>query len=251
MNPLSVSLSKRSFLGWLGALPVGLAAMKLVSGGGIAPAMAAEAEKVSGPFTLPKLPYAYNALSSAIDAKTMEIHHSKHHQAYIDKLNEEVSKDARLKGKSLEDIMKNVSKYATAVRNNAGGHWNHSFFWENMSPTASEPSPELMKAIEDTYGTFDNFKKEFEEAGTKQFGSGWVWLIVTSELTVEIQTTPNQDNPLMDVAELGGDPILGNDVWEHAYYLKYQNKRADYLKSWWKVVNWAKVSERFSALKAV
>jgi len=247
----NITLSKRAFLGWLAAVPAGLAMLKF-SGAGISPAYAAtpaSAPATTGPFTLPKLPYATGALAKAIDKQTMEIHHGKHHQAYIDNLNKEVAKDAKLKGKSLDDIVKNISKYNKAVRNNAGGHWNHSFFWENMSPQPSAPSEELMKYIADSFGDFDRFKKAFEEAGTKQFGSGWVWLIVTSEITLEIVTTPNQDNPLMDVVELGGTPILGNDVWEHAYYLRYQNKRGDYLKNWWNVVNWAKVSGNFEKAK--
>lgn len=242
MDILNLPFSKRRFLGFLGAVPVGLAALKFT---GVAPAIAAEAPKVSGPFTLPKLPYAFDALSSAIDAKTMEIHHGKHHQAYVDKLNAEVEKDARLKGKSLDDILKNISKYSEGTRNNAGGHWNHSLFWETMSPTVSEPSPELMKAVSDSFGTLEDMKKQFEEAGAKQFGSGWVWLIINKDGKLEIVSTPNQDTPLMDDAKVKGTPILGNDVWEHAYYLRYQNKRADYLKAWWNVVNWGAVSKRY------
>lgn len=252
MGPLNAKLSKRHFIGWMGAAPLGLAALKLVSGEGIASAMAAEvpALPASGPFTLPKLPYAYNALSSVIDAKTMELHHGKHHQAYVDNLNKEVAKDESLNGKSLEAILASVSKYPPAVRNNAGGHWNHSFFWEIMSPKKSAPSEELSKAITDAFGSMDDMKKKFEEAGTKQFGSGWAWLIVNKSGKLEITSTPNQDNPLMDDAKTKGTPILGNDVWEHAYYLRYFNKRADYLKAWWNVVNWEKVSEQYTAAKA-
>ncbi len=251
MDIVSTRLSKRSFLGWLAAAPVGLVAFKFINGEGvITPAIAAEAPKTSGPFTLPKLPYATSALSAAIDQQTMELHHGKHHQAYIDNLNKEVAKDSKLKGKSLDDIIANISKYNTAVRNNGGGHWNHSFFWEIMSPTASEPSAELMTAINEAFGSLEGMKTKFEEAGTKQFGSGWAWLIVNKSGKLEITSTPNQDNPLMDDAKVKGSPILGNDVWEHAYYLKYFNKRADYLKAWWKVINWSKVSEHYTAAKA-
>lgn len=201
-----------------------------------------------GPFALPELGYAYNALEPSIDAKTMEIHLTKHHQAYIDKLNTEVANTAPLQGKSIEDIVTNISKYNKAVRNNAGGHWNHSFFWRLMGPEdqRGEPSPELKAAIEKKFGSIDKFKEEFEKAGVGQFGSGWAWLIKNSKGELEITSTPNQDNPLMDDAKVKGTPILGNDVWEHAYYLKYQNKRADYLKNWWKVVNWKHVSENFA-----
>ena len=244
-------LSKREFMGYVAAVPVGLAAFRGWGGEGlIAPAVAAdEVAPTNGAFTLPNLPYAYGALSAAIDAKTMELHHGKHHQAYVDNLNKEVEQDARLKNKSLEDILKNVSKYSEAVRNNGGGHWNHSFFWNIMSQTASEPSVELATAINDTFGSMDNMKTKFEEAGKGRFGSGWAWLIVNRDGKLEITSTPNQDNPLMDDAKVKGTPILGNDVWEHAYYLRYQNKRADYLKAWWKVVNWTKVSGLYAGAK--
>lgn len=211
----------------------------------IAPAMAAE---VKNAFSLPKLPYAFDALAPVIDAKTMEIHHGKHHQTYVDNLNKEVAANKELEGKSLADIVANISKYNTAVRNNAGGHWNHTFFWEIMTAQkdSGKPSAELAKAINDAFGSEDEFKAAFEKAGTGRFGSGWVWLIVNDAGKLEVISTPNQDNPLMDVAEKKGAPILGNDVWEHAYYLNYQNKRADYLKAWWSVVNWTKVSEHYA-----
>lgn len=207
----------------------------------------AHAEK----FTLPELPYAYSALEPVIDAKTMEIHHSKHHQAYIDKLNGEVEKTKELQGKSLDDIVKNVSSFNTVVRNNAGGHWNHTFFWGLLTTPkeGGKPSAELQKAIEESFGSFDAFKTEFENAGVARFGSGWVWLIVGQDGKLKVTSTPNQDNPLMDVAETKGAPILGNDVWEHAYYLKHQNKRADYLKGWWEVVNWEVVSGLYAEAK--
>jgi len=211
-------------------------------------AHAADAPAVAGPFTLPPLPYAPTALEPAIDAKTMSLHHDKHHQAYVDKLNAEVAKDDQLKNKSLDDIIANVSRYNMAVRNNGGGHWNHSFFWPLMVKGGSKPSDALAKDIADTFGSMEKFQGEFEKAGAGQFGSGWVWLIVNKDGKLEITSTPNQDNPLMDDAKVKGTPILGNDVWEHAYYLKYQNKRPDYLKAWWSVVNWAKASEHYLAL---
>lgn len=245
MNFAAAKLSKRTFLGYLAAVPVGLAALKFVGGEGISPALAESPPKPTGPFTLPNLPYATGALSAAIDKQTMEIHHGKHHLAYIDNLNKEVKAASALQGKSLEDIIANVSKYSMPVRNNAGGHWNHSFFWGIMSAQPSAPSAELTNAINASFGSLDAMKAKFEEAGTKQFGSGWAWLIV-KDGKLEITSTPNQDNPLMNDAKVKGTPILGNDVWEHAYYLRYQNKRGDYLKNWWKIVNWAKVSQLYA-----
>lgn len=212
-------------------------------------AVFATAENPSGPFTLPKLGYEYGALAPVIDAKTMETHLTKHHQAYVDKLNAEVATDKKLNGKSLDEIVANISSYNTTVRNNAGGHWNHSFFWKIMAPASQsgEPSAELKAAIDKKFGSMEEFKSQFEKAGGDRFGSGWVWLIKNAAGDLEIVSTPNQDNPLMDVAEKKGTPILGNDVWEHAYYLTYQNKRADYLKNWWKVVNWKQVSDNYAA----
>lgn len=211
------------------------------------PAVAQTPDK-SGAFALPELPYAANALEPVIDAQTMETHHGKHHKAYVDNLNKEVAANADLSGKSLEDIVTKVSSYNMAVRNNAGGHWNHSFFWQLMAPQdkSGKPSAELEKAIVDSFGSMDKFKEEFEKAGTTRFGSGWAWLIVGQDGKLKVTSTPNQDNPLMDVAEVKGTPVLGNDVWEHAYYLKYQNKRADYLKAWWGVVNWDQVSKNYA-----
>lgn len=195
-------------------------------------------------FSLPALPYATDALTPFIDAQTMEIHHGKHHMAYVNNLNVEVLKDSRLAGKSLEEIMASISTYNTAVRNNAGGHWNHTFFWNIMAPPASagKLSGSLEQALTKSFGSVDKFKEAFEKAGTSQFGSGWVWLVVTPDKKLAITSTANQDNPLMDNAAVKGTPILGNDVWEHAYYLAYQNKRGDYLKSWWSVVNWPHVT---------
>ncbi|MPT47045.1 MAG: superoxide dismutase [Sphingobium sp.] len=206
------------------------------------------APKVEGAFTLPALPYAADALNPAIDAQTMTIHHGLHHQAYVTALNNAVAADPALKGQSLEALVAKAGTLPAVVRNNAGGHWNHSFFWKSMAPVAQsgQPSPQLLAAITAKWGSLDAFKKEFQDAGLKRFGSGWVWLIRDAQGNLAITSTPNQDNPLMDVAEVKGTPLLGNDVWEHAYYLKYQNKRGDYLSNWWQVVNWQKVSERFA-----
>jgi len=197
-------------------------------------------------FTLPNLPYAYDALEPHIDAKTMEIHHTKHHQAYVNNLNAAVEKAPELQGKSLDDLMKGINSVPesvrTAVRNNGGGHWNHSMFWELMGPgKGGEPTGKLADAIKSAFGDFTKFKEQFAAAGAGRFGSGWAWLINDGG-TLSITSTPNQDNPLMD----GKTAILGLDVWEHAYYLKYQNKRPDYIAAWWNVVNWEAVAQRFS-----
>lgn len=207
----------------------------------------AAAGQPAASFRLDPLPYAANALEPAIDAQTMTIHHGKHHQAYVDNLNKAVAADPALKGQSLEHLVAKAGALPAAVRNNAGGHWNHSFFWQTMAPAAQAgtPSPALKAAIDAKFGSLDKFKEEFAKAGTARFGSGWVWLIVGADGKLAITSTPNQDNPLMDVAEVKGTPILGNDVWEHAYYLKYQNRRGDYLNGWWQVVNWKTVSDRF------
>ena len=197
-------------------------------------------------YTLPDLPYAYDALEPTIDKATMEFHHDKHHQAYVDKVN------AALEGgewadKPIEEVLRNLDKLgdkATAVRNNGGGHYNHSLFWEWMSPDGGgEPSGALADAIQSAFGSFSDFQAKFKETGVNQFGSGWAWLIHDGS-GLAVVGTPNQDNPISE----GKTPLLGVDVWEHAYYLKYQNKRPDYLDAWWNVVNWAKVSEGFSAV---
>lgn len=199
-------------------------------------------------FTLAPLPYAYEALEPHIDTETMKIHHDKHHQAYVDNLNKAVAGTDN-ENKSLEDLVKNAGSISPAVRNNGGGHWNHTFFWDSLAGNAGgAPSGKLADAINTAFGSFDAFKEKFNAAGTTRFGSGWAWLIV-KDGKLEVSSTPNQDNPLMDVAEVKGNPILGADVWEHAYYLKYQNKRADYLAAFWNVVNWKKVEERFEASK--
>lgn len=198
-------------------------------------------------FTLDPLPYAYEALEPHIDTLTMQIHHDKHHQAYIDNLNKAVAGTDN-ETKSLEDLVKAAGSISPAVRNNGGGHWNHSFFWQSLAANAGgAPSGKLAEAINEAFGSFEAFKEKFAAAGMTRFGSGWAWLIF-KDGKLEVISTPNQDNPLMDVAEVKGTPVLGADVWEHAYYLKYQNKRADYLAAFWNVVNWNKVAERFSEI---
>lgn len=197
-------------------------------------------------FTLPELPYAYNALEPHIDARTMEIHHSKHHNAYVTNLNAAVA-GTEADGKSLEELVAHISKYPAAVRNNGGGHWNHSFFWQIMGPNAGgAPSGALADAINAQLGGFDKFKEDFAKAGATRFGSGWAWLSVNADKKLVVSSTPNQDNPLMDVAEVKGTPILGVDVWEHAYYLHYQNRRPDYLSAFFNVINWTEVEKRYA-----
>lgn len=199
-------------------------------------------------FTLPALPYAHDALEPHIDTMTMQIHHGKHHQAYVDNLNKAIAGTPN-ENKSLEELVQVAGSISPAVRNNGGGHWNHTFFWESLSGKGSgKPSGKLADDINTAFGSFDAFKEKFNNAGLTRFGSGWAWLIV-KDGKLEISSTPNQDNPLMDVAEVKGTPLLGVDVWEHAYYLKYQNKRAEYLNAFWNVVNWDKVSERYAAAK--
>jgi Fe-Mn family superoxide dismutase len=199
-------------------------------------------------FTLPALPYAHDALEPHIDTTTMQIHHGKHHQAYVDNLNKAIAGTPN-ENKTLEELVKAAGNISPAVRNNGGGHWNHSFFWEILGPKAGgTPSGAIGEAINSTFGSFDSFKEKFSAAGIGRFGSGWAWLIV-KDGKLEISSTPNQDNPLMDVAEVKGKPVLGVDVWEHAYYLKYQNRRPDYLTNIWNVINWSKVAEHFAAAK--
>ena len=197
-------------------------------------------------FELPKLPYSFNALEPHIDARTMEIHHGKHHQAYVTNLNNAIA-GTETEKMSIEDICKNISKFQPVVRNNGGGHYNHSLFWTVMKQGGGgNPSGKLGDAINASFGTFEEFKTKFNNAGVTRFGSGWAWLIVGSDKKLAICSTPNQDNPLMDIAETKGTPILALDVWEHAYYLNYQNRRPDYANAWWNVINWEEVAGRFS-----
>ncbi len=236
--------SRRQFLAVLGSLPVvaafGKAAEALTS-----PTHQALSSK--GPYSLPALPYPYDALEPIIDAQTMRLHHDKHHAAYVDNLNKALAQHPELGREGLEQLLRNLDKVPadirTAVQNHGGGHWNHTFFWELMKPSGSrQPVGELAEAIRATFSSFENFQSRFVEAGLKVFGSGWVWLVVNSQKRLEILTTANQDTPLA----LGAYPILGNDVWEHAYYLKYQNRRGDYLKAWWQVVNWDVALEHYA-----
>ena len=200
-------------------------------------------------FELPALAYATDALEPHIDKTTMEIHHGKHHQAYVDNLNKALAGTDGANQK-IEDIIKNISKYPMPVRNNGGGHFNHTLYWSIMSPNGGgAPSGDLAKAIDAAFGSFDEFKKKFAEAGMTRFGSGWSWLSVAADGKLQVSSTPNQDSPVMDIAEVKGTPILGMDVWEHAYYLKYQNRRADYVAAFMNVVNWDAVSERFANAK--
>ena len=197
-------------------------------------------------FKLPSLPYAADALEPHIDAKTMEIHHGKHHNGYTTKLNAAIEGTA-LEGKSIEEILGDLDMSNAAVRNNGGGYYNHCLFWEIMGPDAGEISSELSAAIESAFGSFDAFKDAFSKAAATQFGSGWAWLCVHNDGELEVCSTPNQDNPLMKDIKCGGTPILGLDVWEHAYYLNYQNRRPDYIEAFFKVVNWSEVSKRYAA----
>lgn len=204
--------------------------------------------QASGEFTLPPLPYAYDALATYIDSETMTIHHDKHHAGYVKNLNEAIAEYPELQGKSVEELLLSLDsvpeEIMTTVRNNGGGHANHTMFWSIMTPDApAEPSGELAEAITTAFGDLDTLKETFNTAGKKQFGSGWAWLVMNSEGELEVTSTPNQDSPFIN----GQYPIMGNDVWEHAYYLKYQNQRADYLDAWWNVVNWDEVNNRFLA----
>ena len=200
-------------------------------------------------FQLPALAYATDALEPHIDKMTMEIHHGKHHQAYVDNVNKALA-GTEGENHKIEDLMKSISKYPMPVRNNGGGHFNHTLYWSVMSPNGGgAPAGDLAKAIDAAFGSFDEFKKKFAEAGMTRFGSGWSWLSVSSDGKLQVSSTPNQDNPLMDIAEVKGTPILGMDVWEHAYYLKYQNKRADYVAAFMNVVNWDAVADRFEKAK--
>lgn len=242
-------MQRRKFLMALGAIPV-------VSAFGpmqntletISKQNTRRLDKAMANFELPKLPYEYDALEPYIDKMTMEIHHTKHHNAYVTNLNKAVE-GTDMAGKSLEELMANISKYPMAVRNNGGGHWNHSMFWTIMKKGGGgEPTGALAEAIKSAFGSFADFKTQFNNAGATRFGSGWAWLVVSNGKLV-VSSTPNQDNPLMDIAEVKGTPILGLDVWEHAYYLKYQNRRPEYMDNWWNVVNWDKVSELFANAK--
>jgi superoxide dismutase, Fe-Mn family len=213
------------------------------------PAAKVVSSKYTTGFQQQPLPYAYNALNEAIDAQTMEIHYSKHAAGYATNLNDAVKAEGVDTTKPLEDVLRRISKYSTKMRNNGGGHYNHELFWKCMSPNnQAQPTGELANAINSSFGSFDAFKTQFSDAGKNRFGSGWAWLIVDNDKRLRIGSTPNQDNPLMDVAEIKGFPLLGLDVWEHAYYLRYQNKRPDYINNWWKVVNWNYINDRYQSV---
>ena len=234
------------------ALVVGLAiATPIAAQAPTAPATAA-APVAQGPYVLPPLPYAANALEPAIDAETMTIHHERHHGAQVAGLNQLAATVPELRDGDIEPLLARVSTLPPGVRNNLGGHYNHSLFWSVMAPAGKggAPSAELAAAIDTTFGSMDAMKRQFSQAAATRFGSGWAWLIVKADGSLAIASTPNQDNPLMDVAEVRGTPVLGLDVWEHAYYLKYRNVRGDYVSAWWDVVNWNEVSRRFGAATA-
>ena len=217
-----------------------------------APADARNAAQNAAAFTQEPLPYAADALAPVIDAATMKLHHGFHHKAYVDNLNKAVAADPKLQGETLEALLARVSELPKAVRDNGGGHWNHRLFWSLMAPEGQrgKPSAALAAAIDQQFGSLDQFKTQFQQAGLGQFGSGWAWLIVKPDGALAVTSTPNQDNPLMDVAEERGAPILANDVWEHAYYLSYHNRRGDYLSKWWDVVNWNRVNELYAAARS-
>lgn len=241
-----MSINRRSFLGLLGISTVGLAAgmTRSSSWEWMGAAIAAE---TSGPFTLPPLPYSYDALEPHIDVATMQFHHDKHHATYVSNLNMALQKYPDLQSKTVEELLADLANVPedilTAVRNNGGGHANHTMFWEIMGPNqGGVPTGTIASAINAQFGSFDAFKQQFNEAGSKRFGSGWAWLVRDRTGKLQVMSTANQDSPLME----GMYPILGNDVWEHAYYLNYQNRRADYLNAWWNVVNWDEVNRRFA-----
>jgi Fe-Mn family superoxide dismutase len=237
--------SRRQFIKQTGKASIAMASMPLMHTLGVLPIN----QEIN--FQQIPLPYAYNALEPFIDAMTMEIHHTKHAAGYTKNLNDAcVVEKVDVKTTSINSLLASISKYSTKMRNNAGGHFNHELFWQSMQPApASMPTGSLAKAIEKSFGTFADFQKAFSEAAKNRFGSGWAWLIINEKKELAICSTANQDNPLMDIAEVKGYPLLGLDVWEHAYYLKYQNKRADYINNWWNLVNWKFVEERYIAFK--
>ncbi len=245
---MAVPTSRRDFL-----LNTGMAGLGLYLGSGLLTGCSASkvtsgSGKFNTGFQQTPLPYSYNALNEAIDGITMEIHYTKHAAGYASNLQTAAKNENIDSSKPLEDVLRRVSKYSTTVRNNGGGHYNHELFWKCMSPKNDmTPSGKLATAIDESFGSFDAFKTQFSDAGKNRFGSGWAWLVVDADKKLRIGSTPNQDNPLMDVADIKGFPLLGLDVWEHAYYLRYQNKRPDYINNWWKVVNWDYIQERYTS----
>ena len=237
--------SRRQFIKQTGKAGIAMASMPIIhTFGGLQ--LSQEVNYMQQP-----LPYAYNALEPFIDAMTMEIHHTKHAAGYTKNLNDAcIAEKVDTKNISITNLLESISKYSTKMRNNAGGHYNHEIFWQLMKPApASAPTGALADAINKSFGSLDNFKTAFSDAAKTRFGSGWAWLIIKADNSLAVCSTPNQDNPLMDIAETKGKPILGLDVWEHAYYLKYQNKRPDYINAWWNLVNWKFVEERYNPLK--
>jgi Fe-Mn family superoxide dismutase len=242
---MSTSNSRRQFIKQAGKAGIAMASMPIMhTFGGLQ--LSQELNYIQHP-----LPYAYNALEPFIDAMTMEIHHTKHAAGYTKNLNDAcVAEKVDIKTTPIIDLLASISKYSTKMRNNAGGHFNHELFWQTMQPAPSTiPTGQFLKAIETSFGNFADFQKAFSEASKNRFGSGWAWLIVNDKGKLAICSTANQDNPLMDIAETKGYPLFGLDVWEHAYYLKYQNKRADYINNWWNLVNWKFVEDRYKANK--
>ena len=241
----SSSNSRRQFIKQTGKAGIAMASMPIINTlGGLQ--LNQELNYIQQP-----LPYSFNVLEPFIDAMTMEIHHTKHAAGYTKNLNDAcVAENVDIKSKSIISLLESISKYSTKMRNNAGGHYNHELFWQSMQPApAYLPTGEFLKAIEKSFGTFTDFQKAFTEVAKNRFGSGWAWLIVNEKGQLAICSTPNQDNPVMDIAETKGYPLLGLDVWEHAYYLKYQNKRPDYINAWWNLVNWKFVEDRYNAFK--
>jgi len=237
--------SRRSFIKKSAILTIAGAGLRIAGDAAFADGLFMPEGEV---FTLPDLPYPHEALEPYIDSQTMQIHHGKHHKAYVDNLNKAV-KEGKFEQVGLDSLIANASKYSPAIRNNGGGHYNHSMFWKLMTPAGGgEPTGDVMDAINGTFGSFVAFKEKFNAAATGRFGSGWAWLVAKGG-KLEIGSTPNQDNPLMDLSELKGTPVLGLDVWEHAYYLKYQNKRADYVTAWWSLVNWNEVNKLLKSAK--
>lgn len=244
--------SRRSFITSSARATLAVTAA-ITASGSMMEALATPSVRVGGKFNTgfqqDPLPYAYSALDKAIDAMTMEIHYTKHAAAYSTNLLDAAKAEGVDTNKPLEELLVKISKYTAKMRNNGGGHYNHELFWKSMSPTSSEkPSGKLLTAIESSFSSFDSFKTQFGDAGKNRFGSGWAWLFIDGDKKLRIGSTPNQDNPLMDISDIKGFPVMGLDVWEHAYYLRYQNKRADYIANWWKVVNWDFVQKRFEGM---